>query len=73
MLETNEAKLMTVDDLAEMLQMSKSWVYKAVAKGLLPFRNIGASVRFDRREIEAYINGDWTPQAAKVVAMKRGR
>lgn len=66
-----EDRLMTVNDLADMLQKSTSWVYKECAKGMLPVRQIGASVRFDRTEIEAYIHGQWQPPT-NVVQLRRG-
>lgn len=65
---------MTVRELAAKLQKSASWVYKEVARNRLPCLHIGASVRFDRRDVELYIRGDWKPQPpSKVVKLpKRG-
>ena len=44
-------KLLTVREVAQQLQMSASWVYKAVARNEMPYLNIGASVRFDPRDV----------------------
>lgn len=66
-----EDRMMTVNDVAEMLQKSASWVYKECARGRLPVRHIGASVRFDRAEIDAYIHGEWQPPR-KVAQLRRG-
>ena len=67
-------KLLTVREVAQQLQMSASWVYKAVARNEMPYLNIGASVRFDPRDVEAFIKGQWQPaKQAKVLPMRRGK
>lgn len=39
---------------AEFLSMSKHWVYRAVAAGIIPYRKIGAAIRFVPAEIKAW-------------------
>ena len=34
--------------------MSKHWVYRAVAAGIIPYRKIGAAIRFVPAEIKAW-------------------
>ena len=42
---------------AEFLSMSKHWVYRAVAAGTIPYRKIGAAIRFVPAEIKAWADG----------------
>lgn len=48
--------LLTVDQVAAWLNMSREWVYKAAEKGLLPFHRVGEAIRFDPDEIQSYLN-----------------
>ena len=48
-------KLWTVADVAEYTQMSRSWVYKKVAKGELPHVKIGSQTRFNPAAVAAYL------------------
>ena len=52
--------LWTVDQVAEFLSMSKSWVYKAAEQGSLPCVRIGASLRFFPAEIEKWLHAQRT-------------
>ena len=47
--------LLTPQQIADLLGMSRIWVYKQSAKGLLPFYRVGDAIRFDPEEIEAYL------------------
>jgi excisionase family DNA binding protein len=53
-MEGNE-RLLTVSELASWLGMSTPWVYKECEKGSLPFVRLGQALRFDRKEIEGYL------------------
>lgn len=48
--------LLTPQELADWLKMSRVWVYKQAKKGLLPFHRVGEAIRFDPEEIRAYLN-----------------
>lgn len=50
-------RLMTTKDLADLLQVSEKWVYKAVGEKQIPHLRIGRFVRFRRDIIEDWING----------------
>jgi excisionase family DNA binding protein len=56
----DDLTLLTVDEVAALLKVSKSWVYEhtrrngARASGL-PFVKIGKYVRFDVRQVRAFI------------------
>jgi excisionase family DNA binding protein len=43
---------------AQYLGLSRHWVYKAVASGTIPYRKIGAAVRFVPAEIKAWALGE---------------
>lgn len=47
--------LLTPQELATWLKMSRVWVYKQAEKGLLPFHRVGDAIRFDPEEIRAYL------------------
>jgi excisionase family DNA binding protein len=51
-------RLMTVQQVATWLNMSITWVYKQVEKGLLPFHRVGGTIRFAPSEIQSYLNGN---------------
>jgi excisionase family DNA binding protein len=48
--------LLTAQQVADWLNMSLVWVYKAAEKGLLPFHRVGEAIRFDPNEILSYLN-----------------
>ena len=47
--------LMTPEDLARMLKVSRGHVYRLVSKRRVPFVKLGGSVRFRRERIERWI------------------
>lgn len=52
-------KLLTVNDVAEMLSLSKFAVYDMVYKDKIPYVRLGSTgkvVRFDRQKINAWLN-----------------
>jgi excisionase family DNA binding protein len=56
--DTSAEPLLTVDDVARMLNVRKSWVYiKTTETRELPSLKIGRFLRFRRSDIEAYIRG----------------
>ena len=50
--KTDQLKLLTVPEVAEMLSISKSHVHALRATGKLKFIKIGRSVRYTRRDIK---------------------
>ena len=48
--------LLTPQELAGWLKMSRVWVYKQAEKGFLPFHRVGEAIRFDPEEIRTYLN-----------------
>ena len=55
----DEDALLTVQDTARLLKVSVTWVYEHVrpdAEDRLPFVKLGKYVRFDRRDLRAYVD-----------------
>ena len=50
------SRLLTAEEVAAMLRVPQSWVYGAARNGNLPAVRAGRYVRFDRRDIEAWID-----------------
>ncbi len=73
---TNEPeRLWTVAQTAKYLQVSTSWVYRAVERGELPHLKLGGLVRFVPRDIRAHAEGLATTASggAKVVRLESRR
>ena len=51
---TSEIKFLTTEDLAEMLQVTRTTIYNLKNKGL-PFMKIGKNIRFDQNEVIDWI------------------
>ena len=50
--------LWSVGDVALYLRASRSWVYKAAAKGAIPSIRVGSLLRFDPDEIRESVAGN---------------
>ena len=50
-----DTDILTINQAAQFLQLSKDTVYRLVAKGKLPGRKVGRVWRFHRRAIEAFV------------------
>ena len=48
-------ELLTPDELASILKISKNGVYRLVEKRRIPFHKITRSVRFDRKDVESFL------------------
>ena len=47
--------LLTLKEVAAFLQLSKTSVYRLVERRELPFCRVGRSLRFTRKDLEAYL------------------
>ena len=56
----SEIKFLTIEDLAEMLQVTRTTIYNLKNKGL-PFIKLGKNIRFDQEEVI-----DWIKKGQKV-------
>lgn len=52
---SNTNNLITPDELASLLRMSKPSVYRLIEKRKIPFYKISGSIRFDMADIDKYI------------------
>jgi len=50
--------IMTIDELAEYLKISKSTLYKLAQEGKLPAQKIGKRWRFHRATIDEWVAGN---------------
>jgi excisionase family DNA binding protein len=55
-----DAALLTVDQVAMLLQVPKRWVYERAQRGDLPSGKVGKYLRFRRRDVLAYIDRQFT-------------
>lgn len=47
---------LTPDDLADLLAMSKTSIYRLVNKRQIPFNKIGGSLRFRKTDVDKYLD-----------------
>ncbi len=60
--ELTQLHLLTADELARVLRVGRTTVYRWAKEGRLPSVKIGKTVRFNRLEIEKIIHGDGLPE-----------
>lgn len=53
-------RLITVEEVAAMLQLEPRTIYNMVSQRRIPFRRAGRQLRFDPREID-----EWTKEGAR--------
>jgi excisionase family DNA binding protein len=56
MFGTNTDNLITPDELANFLKISKSSIYRLVEERKLPFHKVGGSLRFKKEVIDKYLD-----------------
>ena len=47
--------LLTIEEMADILRLSKTSVYRLVQRRELPFCRVGRNLRFSREDLEAYL------------------
>jgi excisionase family DNA binding protein len=52
-----EIKFLTIDDVSEMLQVTRSTVYNLKKRGL-PFIKLGKNIRFDQDEVINWVKAN---------------
>ena len=50
-------KLLTPNELARALRISKAGVYRLVEKRIMPFYKVKGSLRFDQKDVIDYLQG----------------
>ena len=53
-------KLLRIDDVAELLDVSRARAYELVREGLLPVVRLGRQVRVDPNKLEAWLDAGGT-------------
>ena len=48
-------RLMTIEEVAEFLQVKKNTIYKKIQRGQIPYIKMGGLLRFDPQQIEAFV------------------
>ena len=48
-------RLMTIEEVADFLQVKKNTIYKKIQRGQIPYIKMGGLLRFDPQQIEAYV------------------
>lgn len=64
-----EDDVLTVEEVAEILRLGRNAIYEAVGRAEIPHRRIGKRIRFSRRAIAAWLDGEvssrpWSLQGA---------
>ncbi len=67
------ANLLTARQVAEQLAVSQRFVYDLAARGDLPSVRMGAVLRFDQADVEAFVEASKVPAAVKPSAANAGR
>jgi excisionase family DNA binding protein len=55
-MEKGDEKMMTVKDVMDFLQISRSSVYRLIKKKAFPTYKVEGNTRFKREDIEEYLN-----------------
>ena len=53
--EADRDQLLTADDVAELMRVTRAWVYAETRRDRLPHLRLGRYVRYRRAAIEAWI------------------
>jgi excisionase family DNA binding protein len=54
---STDVKFLTIDDVSEMLQVTRSTVYNLKKRGL-PFIKLGKNIRFDQKEVVDWVKAN---------------
>jgi len=58
--EVREAlELLTADQVAQLLQVHKEWLYDQCNEGKFPHVRLGRNIRFRPLEVQRYLAGEW--------------
>jgi excisionase family DNA binding protein len=62
--------VLTIDDLAEYLKISKSTLYKLAQEGALPGQKVGRHWRFHREAVDQWLSHGATSKAGTTAARR---
>ena len=69
----NQLSMLTADQVCELLQVSKVWLYREVRAGRFPHRRVGRLLRFKASEVDDYLAGERPVEEPAPVVRRRGR
>ncbi|MBU0741450.1 helix-turn-helix domain-containing protein [bacterium] len=55
-------EILTLQQAAELLQVSERTIQRMVKRGKMPGSQIGGQWRFDREQVKALVRGEWAPE-----------
>jgi excisionase family DNA binding protein len=55
-------EILTLQQAAELLQVSERTIQRMVKRGEMPGAQIGGQWRFDREQVKALVRGEWKPE-----------
>ena len=61
---SSDIKFLTVEDVAEMLQVTRTTIYNLKKKGL-PFIKLGKNIRFDQDEVVEWVKSNSTVETGE--------
>lgn len=56
-------KLLTLNELHEVLNVKKSWIRYQIFKKNIPYKKIGRLIRFSEKEVQVWINNQNTKES----------
>ncbi len=59
-------EILTLQQAAEMLQISERTIQRMLKTGEIPGARIGGQWRFDRQQLRAMVRGEWQPEPDQV-------
>ena len=65
-------RLLTVKDVMANWSVSRSWVYDAAARGVLPCSRLGGMLRFDPEELDRWLARQKPHGIGEVIPLVRG-
>lgn len=72
----HQLSMLTADQVCELLQVSKVWLYREVRAGKFPHRRVGRLLRFKASEVDDYLAGEGQmvePEPPQSLPRRRGR
>lgn len=64
-------EILTMQQAAEMLQISERTIQRMLKKGEIPGSQVGGQWRFDREQLRAMVRGEWKPELDQVEMAER--
>ncbi len=64
-------EILTLQQAAEMLQISERTIQRMLKKGEIPGAQVGGQWRFDREQLRAMVKGEWKPVPDQVEMAER--